>query len=135
MLCMADLIDSLQTSQDFLRRDSLSCACWGGRFRSLNRLNREERTESRALSRRPMTLIVLATTGLLACAFYIYVLCQWMRDANGKRTPRAPIAGQSDTAQENKRPYIVGSRKIDWNESERIAYRKVANSLSSRNRS
>lgn len=38
-LCMADLIDSLQTSQDFLRRDSLSCACGGGD--SLNRLNRE----------------------------------------------------------------------------------------------
>jgi hypothetical protein len=28
-LCMADLIDSLQTSQDFLRRNSLGCACGG----------------------------------------------------------------------------------------------------------
>jgi hypothetical protein len=107
----------------------------GGRFLSLNRLNREERTESHVLSREPMTLIVLATTGLLACAFYVYVLCQWMRDTNGKRAPRPPIDGQSDGTQENKRPYIVGSRKIDWNESERIAYRKIANSLSWRNRS
>jgi hypothetical protein len=81
-----------------------------------------------------MTLIVLATTGLLACAFYIYVLCQWVRDVNGKGTPRPRIDGQNNGTQENKRPYIVGSRKIDWNESERIGYRKIANFLSSRNR-
>src|ERR1700722_17496042 len=56
----------------------------GGRFRSLSGWKREQRTESHTLSRGPMTLIVLATTGLLACAFYIYVLCKWMRDANGK---------------------------------------------------
>jgi hypothetical protein len=82
-----------------------------------------------------MTLIVLATTGLPACAFYIYVLCQWMRDADGKMTARPRMNGRSDGAQENKRPYIVGSRKVDWNESERIACREIANSLSSRNRS
>jgi hypothetical protein len=160
MLCMADLIDSLQTSQDFLRRDSLSCAC-GGRFRSSNRLNEEERSESHALSRRPMTLVVLATTVLLACGFYIYVLCQWMRDTNGKRTPRSRIDGQSEGKQENKRLYVIGSRKIaesqdrsdiasrrapsitwlsgrrglDWNESERIAFRRITDSLSSRKRS
>jgi hypothetical protein len=128
-----------------------------GRLRSLNRLNRENRIE--CLSRGPMTLIVLATTGLLACAFYIYVLCQGMRDANGKRPTRSPIVGQSEGTQENKRPYIFGSRKnaeghdspdvsshrsrrmtglsrgrvLGWNESERMAYRKIANSLSSRN--
>jgi hypothetical protein len=44
------------------------------------------------------------------------------------------IDGQNNGTQENKRPYIVGSREIDWNESERIGYRKIANSLSSRNR-
>jgi hypothetical protein len=132
ILCMADLIDSLQTSQDFLRRDPLSCA-WG-RFRSLNRLNREKRTESDASSRTLMTLIVLVTTGLLACAFYIYVLCQWTLDANGNRAPRLPIDGRSDGTRKNKRLYVVGSRKIPWNESERIAYRKIVNSLSSRNR-
>src|SRR6266403_5411816 len=108
-----------------------------------------------------MTLIVLATACLLACAFYIYVLCQWMRDANGKRTTRSPIVGQSEGTQENKRPYILGSRKsaerrdspdlsshrsrrmtglsrgrvLGWNESERMAYRKIACSLSSRNSS
>jgi hypothetical protein len=132
-----------------------------GAFRSLNRLNQEERTESHALSRGPMTLIVLAMTCLLACAFYIYVLCQWMRETKGKRTTPPPIAGQSGGTQENKRPYIMGSRKnterhdspdvsshrvprmtwlsrgrgLGWNESERIAYRKIASSLSLRKRS
>jgi hypothetical protein len=57
--------------------------------------------------------IALATIGLLACAFYIYVLCQWMRDANGKgrRTSPPPIAGQSGATQQNNRFYIIGSRK------------------------
>jgi hypothetical protein len=108
-----------------------------------------------------MTLIVLATTGLLACAFYIYVLCQWMRDTNGKgwRTSPPPIAGQSGATQQNNRVYIIGSRKyaqrhgpdvssrritkmigisrggeLDWNESERVAYQKIASSLSLRKR-
>src|ERR1700730_7346378 len=123
----------------------------GARFRSLNRLHREEPLESHAPSRWPMTLIVLAATGLLACAFYIYVLYQWMRDGNGKRTNRPLFVGQSDGTQENKRPYIVGSRKIaetrdhstisvrlpqrGWNKSERMAHQKIASSLGSRNRS
>src|ERR1700719_4400799 len=103
-----------------------------------------------------MTLIVLAMAGLLACAFYIYVLCQWVRDANGKRTSRPAIDGQRDGTQENKRPYIIGSRRIagrhdgsdisrhrasrmtglfrrrglGWNETERIAYQKIASSMS-----
>lgn len=132
----------------------------GGRFRSLSRWNREQRTEPHALSRGPMT-IALVTTGLLACAFYIYVLCQWMRDANGKgrRTSPPPIAGQSGATQQNNRVYIMGSRKhaqrhspdvssrrvmrmtggsrgggLGWNESERIAYQKIASSLSLRKR-
>src|ERR1700730_3738257 len=85
----------------------------GGRFRSLSRWNREQRTESHALSRGPMTLIVLATTGLLACAFYIYVLCRWMQDANDKsrRTSPPAIPGQSGATQQNNRIYIMGSRK------------------------
>src|SRR6266436_2353520 len=108
-----------------------------------------------------MTLIVLTATCLLACAFYVYVLCKWMRDTNSKRTRRPPIHGQNDGEQENKRLYVMGSRKIAergdrsdvtshrspsvtgpsrrrgiaWNECERIAYRQIANSLSSRNRS
>lgn len=130
-LRMADLIDSLQSSQDFLRRYSLRCLVVGTipfvqsvESRRANRMD--------ALSHGPMTVIVLATTGLLACAFYIYVLCQWMRDTNGKRTPRPRIDGQSDGPQENKRPYVAGSRKIDWKESERIAYQKIASSLSLR---
>jgi hypothetical protein len=107
-----------------------------------------------------MTVIALATTGLLACAFYIYVLWQWMRDGNGGGTNRLPFDGSSDGKQANKRPYIVASRKIaerrslrrkvaqgfaddrlarrraiGWNESERIAYRKIASSPSLRKRS
>ena len=153
-----DLIHSLQTSQDFLRRHSLCCRWWGGRSRSLSRLDREQRTESHALSRGPMTLIVLATAGLLACAFYIYVLSEWMRDANGKKTTGHPIAEQRDGPQGNKRPFIISTRKIaerdnssditshraprmrgpsrrrgqSWNESERIAYQKIARSRSLR---
>ena len=74
----------------------------GARFRSLNRLNREEPLESHAPPRGPMTLIVLAATGLLACAFYIHVLYQWTQDGNGKRTNRPPFVGPSDGTQENK---------------------------------
>jgi hypothetical protein len=84
----------------------------GGRFRWLSRWNREQRTEPHALSRGPMTLIVLATTGLLACAFYIYVLCQWMRDTNGKRTPRRSVDRQSGGTRQNKRLYVIGSGKF-----------------------
>lgn len=83
-----------------------------------------------------------------------------MRDTNGKRTPRPRIGGESEEKQENKRLYVMGSRKIaesqdrsdiasrraasiiglsgrrglDWNESERIAYEKIANSLILRTR-
>ena len=159
MLCMANLIDSLQTSQDFLRRHSLCCPRWGT-IRSLSRLTREEQNESRALSRGPMTLIVLAMTGLLACAFYVYVLCQWMRETRSKRTARPAIDEPSDGPQTNKRRYVMGSQKnaarhdspdvssyratrmtglsrrrgLGWNECERIAYQKIATSLSLRKR-
>ena len=100
-----------------------------GRFRSLSRWNREQRTEPHALSRGPMTLIVLATTGLLACAFYIYVLCQWMRDANGKRrrTNSPPIAGQSGATRQNKRVYIMGSRKHAQRHSPDVRSRRITN--------
>src|SRR5438445_13572940 len=78
---------------------------------SLNRLTREEQNESRALSRGPMTLIVLAMTGWLACAFYVYVLCRWMRDTRRKRAARPAIDETSDGAQTDKRPYLMRSRK------------------------
>ena len=108
-----------------------------------------------------MNLIVLVTTGLLACAFYIYVLCQWVRDAKGKRTRLPRIDGQGEGSQEDKRPYVVGTRKIaerhgasdgssqraptmaglyggregGWTECERTAYEKIASSVSLRTRS
>jgi len=57
---------------------------------SLNRLTREEQNESRALSRGPMTLIVLAMTGLLACAFHVtsYVNGCGTREARGQLVPQ-----------------------------------------------
>lgn len=102
-----------------------------------------------------MTLMVLATTCLVACAFYIYVLCQWMRDTKGKRTTGFSIDRRGGGAKEKNRPYIMGSRKVadvkshrvpkmtelsrsrgrGRNESERIAYQKIASSLSLRKRS
>jgi hypothetical protein len=107
-----------------------------------------------------MTLIVLVTAGFLACAFYVYVLWQWMRDANGKRTHPPAMDEKENGARENK-PYIVGSgqvaerregsdlrphrdsrmtglsrrRGLGWTESERIAYQKIASSMSLRKRS
>ena len=86
------------------------CLSWG-RLRSFNRFHREERTESYALSPFPMTLMVLATTCLVACAFYSYVLCQWMPDTKGKRTTRFSIDRPGGGAKEKNRPYIMGSRK------------------------
>ena len=84
-----------------------------------------------------------------------------MRDANGKRTPPPAMDEKKDGAQKNK-PYIVGSgevaersegsdlrphrasrmkgtgrfrvRALGWTESERMAYQKIASSLSLRKR-
>ena len=108
-----------------------------------------------------MTLSILATIGLLVCAFYVYVLCQWMRDTKSKRPFQRRIHGQSGGTKEIKHPYIISSRKIEekrhrsdetsrrtprmtelskgrglgCNGSERIAYKKIVSSLSSRKRS
>jgi hypothetical protein len=68
---VAALIDSLQTSQDFLRGGSLSCVCRGDDcVHSIDSIEKSE-LKSYALSPFPMTLMVLATTCLVACAFYI----------------------------------------------------------------
>ena len=102
----------------------------------------------------------MATTGLLACAFYVYVLCQWMRDTNGRRTLRRVVDRGIKDEKEMQRPYIVGSRKIgesqnqssvrphgvpkvakssvdresEWSATERMAYQRIAGSLSLRKR-
>jgi hypothetical protein len=109
-----------------------------------------------------MTLIVLVATGFVACTFYVYVLWQWMRDANGKRTPPPAMDNTRNGAKENK-PYIVGSAEVaekregsgirphrasrmkgtgrfrvhalSRTESERMACQKIASSLSLRKRS
>ena len=107
-----------------------------------------------------MTLIVLAMTGLLACAFHVtsYVNGCETREARGQLVPQ--IDEPSDGAQTDKRPYLMGSRKnaerhdsldvssyratrmtglsrrrgLGWNKSERIAGQKIATSLSLRKR-
>jgi hypothetical protein len=108
-----------------------------------------------------MTLILLAMTCLLACGFYAYVLYQWMRDTNGRRTPRSVRDGGTEEKHATKRPYVVGSRETadgqdrsgvrshaapmvvkrpgdreaGWNATERIAYQRIASSLGLRKRS
>jgi hypothetical protein len=106
-----------------------------------------------------MTVIVLATTGLLACAFYLYVLCQWMRDAKRQNRTRSSMGTQTDATPETKRPFIISSGKVGgtapsdvtshrapraakltrdreagWNAIERIAYQRIAGSLILRKR-
>jgi hypothetical protein len=106
-----------------------------------------------------MTLIVLATIGLLACAFYLYVLCQWMRDAKRQNRTRRSMGTQTDATPKTKRPFILRTGKIGetalsdvtshraprvvklprdreagWNATERIAYQRIASSLILRKR-
>jgi hypothetical protein len=68
-----------------------------------------------------MTLTVLLAICLFACAFYLYVLFQWMRDKKRKPTGRLAIgdeAGNACQTRPEKRPHLVDSRKperrIDW---------------------
>jgi hypothetical protein len=56
-----------------------------------------------------MTLIVLATICLLACAFYVYVLIHWSRDTKRKTTTHSAAENQADEDGERRRPYVVGS--------------------------
>jgi hypothetical protein len=106
-----------------------------------------------------MTLIVLATTGLLACAFYLFVLCQWMLDAKRQNRTRRSMGTQNNATPETQRPFVMRSGKIGetapsdvtshraprvvklprgreagWNATERIAYQRIASSLILRNR-
>jgi uncharacterized membrane protein YccC len=102
-----------------------------------------------------MTLIVLATICLLACAFLLFVLFQWTRDTKRKTTARTAVDDAAGEASEEKRPRIVASRRTSekqnrlsrmsrfvpskreqsrgcgpgCNECERTAYEKVARSL------
>jgi len=58
-----------------------------------------------------MTLIVLATICLPACAFYVYVLIHWSRDTKRKTTTHSAAENQADEDGERRRPYVVGSRR------------------------
>ena len=106
-----------------------------------------------------MTLTVLVTTGLLVCAFYLYVLYQRTRDAKGPSATRHSIGTQTDATPKPKQPFIMRPGKIGeripsdvtshraprlaklprdreagWNASERIAYQRIASSLILRKR-
>jgi hypothetical protein len=106
-------------------------------------------------------IIVLAAVGFLACAFFLFVLFQWTRDTKRKTTTRTAVDDAAGESSEKKRPQVVGSRRAAdkrgrfsgrsrWlqngrgrarscrpgcNECERVAYEKVARSLSSGKRS
>src|SRR5258708_19801842 len=58
-----------------------------------------------------MTLIVLATVCLLACAFLLFVLFQWTRDTKRKTTARTAVDDAAGETSEKKRPQIVSSRR------------------------
>jgi hypothetical protein len=96
--------------------------------------------------------VVLATICFLACAFYLYVLSQWMKDKEHKTTGRSAGDCEVGTRPEEKRPQIaasnrpaeqedrgsLGSRQASketrplragCHECERIAYERIAASL------
>ena len=103
-----------------------------------------------------VTLTVLATICFLACVFYVCVLFQWMRDTKRTTTTRPGMDNDVDETCEKKRLHIVGSRRAaerqdrmavrshrvpTWTEGslgpatachecERIAYERIARSLS-----
>ena len=135
---------------------SVATLCW--QRRELDSFESNE-SDSTLYLRNTMTVIVLATTGLLACAFYLYVVCQWMREAKRQNRTRRSMGRQTDATPETKRHFVTRSgrigettpsnvtahrvpravklprdRKAGWNATERIAYQRIARSLSLRTR-
>jgi len=53
-----------------------------------------------------MSLNILVTICLLACAFYLYVLSQWVRDSDRRGAARRAV-GEAGTRSEKKRLQIV----------------------------
>ena|ERR1700704_3984083 len=103
-----------------------------------------------------MIRVVLATICFLACAFYLYVLSQWMKDKEHKTAGRSAGDSEVGTRLEEKCPQIAASkrpaeqedrgsfgshqasseirplrgRSPGGDECERIAYERIAASLS-----
>jgi hypothetical protein len=102
-----------------------------------------------------MIRVVLAAICFLACAFYLYVLSQWMGDREHKTTGRSASDNQAGTQPGEKRTQIAASGKPaeqkdrgragsqlafskarplrgpnpGCRECERIAYERIATSL------
>lgn len=105
-----------------------------------------------------MVLILLAAVGILACAFFLFVLFQWTRDTKRKTAGQTAMDDQSGESGEKELPQTarastekqdrfsgrlrqlhrgrVRSRGcgLGCDECERAAYEKVARSLRSGNR-
>jgi hypothetical protein len=103
-----------------------------------------------------MTLLVLATICFLACAFYVYVLLHWIQDTTRKATTPPSVDKEARERREQKRPRVVSFRRTTegqdrlrgrchhvlrmterprnrgrgCDEFERIAYERIAASLS-----
>ena len=156
----ASLTTSLWIAQDFLTFSSVTCSTGQG-FNSSNSPRWGNAAYFAGSVFRAMPLILLTTICLLACVFLLLVLYQWMRDTKRKPTTRPVVDNKLGEAREEKRPYIIGprrdverrdrfkvkshglaapaerpaGRRPEYNESERMAYERIARSLRPRNRS
>jgi hypothetical protein len=81
-----------------------------------------------------MTLIVLATICLLACAFYVYVLIHWSRDTKRKTTTHSAAENQAGEDGERRRPHVVGSRRAAGGDGRFAARSMLPASLAERSR-
>jgi TRAP-type C4-dicarboxylate transport system permease small subunit len=105
---VAALTKSLCIAQDFLTAIWL---CWSSeqaQFRASHSSKWWKRHRPDASFPQAMTVIVLAAVGFLACAFFFFVLFQWMRDTKRKTTTVDDAAGETS---EKKRPQVVGFRR------------------------
>ena len=88
-----------------------------------------------------MALTVLIAICLFACAFYLYVLFQWMRDKKREPTGRPAIGEESGKTGHKKQPRSFNSRKRQTPKGsssgcthcEGIAYERITRSLRLRN--
>jgi hypothetical protein len=58
-----------------------------------------------------MTLTVLIAICLFACAFYLYVLFQWMRDKKREPTSRSAIGDESGKGRSQEATTLLQSQK------------------------
>jgi len=156
----ASLTTSLWIAQDFLTFSSVTWSTGQG-FNSSNSPRWGNAAYFAGSVFRAMPLILLTTICLLACVFLLLVLYQWMRDTKRKATTRPGADNEVGETREEKRPHVIGPRRAverrdrfkikshrlaaptertggrrpEYNESERMAYERIARSLRPRNRS